>query len=92
MHSCKFADDTKLGGAVDSLEGGRVLTGDLDRLDHWTMIIRIKFRKSKCFILHIGLEMPKTGMNLEKTGCNQLCRRDLAVMVDSGFSRRQQEA
>jgi len=46
----KFADDSKLGGASDSLEAQR----DLGRLEHWAMISGMKFNKLKCWILHLG--------------------------------------
>ncbi|KAJ7414316.1 hypothetical protein BTVI_41375 [Pitangus sulphuratus] len=50
----KFAGDSKLGGAGDSLEGQEAFQKDLDRFEHWAIINGMKFTKSKCQIPHLG--------------------------------------
>jgi len=50
----KFADDTKLGGTLDALEGQEALHRDLNRLEHWPMSNGMKINKPKCQILHLG--------------------------------------
>ncbi|KAJ7397945.1 rna-directed dna polymerase from mobile element jockey-like [Pitangus sulphuratus] len=53
-----FKDDTKLGGAVDSLEGRKALWKDLNKSEDWAITNRMKFNNGKCQILHMGWNNP----------------------------------
>jgi len=55
----KFADDTKLCGAVNMLEGRDAIWRDLDRLQRWACENLVKYNKAKCKVLHMGWGNPK---------------------------------
>ena len=54
----KFANDTKLCGTADMLEGRDDIQRDPDRLEKWTNVNLMKLNKAKCKVLHLVREIP----------------------------------
>jgi len=87
----KFADNIKPCGVIDVMEGRDVIQRDLDRLERWTCVNRMKFNKAKCKVLHLGRGNTKHKYRLGREWLESSPEeKDLEVLVDEKLNMNRQ--
>lgn len=86
----RFADDTKLCGAVDVQERRDAIQRDFDRLERWDCVNLMKFSEAKGKVLHLSWGNPNHKHRLgEEWIKNSLREKDLGVLVGKNLNVNQ---
>ncbi|XP_061230373.1 uncharacterized protein LOC133223575 [Neopsephotus bourkii] len=79
----KFADDTKLCGSVDTLEGRNAIQRDLNTLVMWADANLMTFNHDKCKVLHLDWSNPTNSYRLGREEIQSIpAEKDLGVLVN----------
>jgi ribonucleases P/MRP protein subunit RPP40 len=79
----KFADDTKVGREVATVQDVEIMRDDLEKIFQWSLDWQMLFNADKCTVLHMGRNNKEV---VYKMGANEIKKvtqeKDLGVIVD----------